>query len=228
VEVISDGNVRQPGRTVLRRNAKKEVEMKKLLFLALIVFFVFASAAAQDQPPRKSQRFPLEISFINQAVSDPFGKTILEILHPGFTLGTELAWKDGRHGRLFQGFQAGYYNNKYNSRAVFLQSGLGYRYTLGFGFFGEAAAVFGYLRYYHPTEIFRLNAQGEYELATDKGKGALMISAALGLGYDFSRKVGWPVSVFVRYQPYIHAPDTPDEGVLWQAMLCVGLRIQLW
>jgi hypothetical protein len=99
---------------------------------------------------------------------------------------------------------------------------------LGFGLYGEAAPGLGYLRYFHPADIWRLNAGGEYEKAKDSGRGALMISMTLGLGFDFNRKLGWPVAVFVRYQPYLIVPDAPGEGTKWQAMLQAGLRVRLW
>jgi hypothetical protein len=174
------------------------------------------------------RQFPLEAAFINQAVGAPFDGTILDILHPGFSMGTEYVWKDARWGRLIQGIGAGYYFNKYDSKAVFLQTSFGYRVSLGFGLFGEVAPVLGYLRYFHPTDIWRLNAEGEYEKAKDRGRGALMISGELGLGFDFSRKLGWPVAIFLRYQPYIMSPDTPDEGTKWQAMLQAGIRVHIW
>jgi hypothetical protein len=199
-----------------------------LLALALLIFAGGAeSLAAEDARPAFRQ-FPLEAAFIDQAVGSPFEGTILEILHPGFSLGTEYVWTGGAHGAWVQGLQVGYYFNGYDSKAFFLQSSFGYRPTLGFGLFGEAAPVLGYLRYYHPGEIWRLNAQGEYEKAKDSGKSALMIAFELGLGFDFSRKCGWPVAVFVRYEPYIIVPDTPDAGTKWQAMLQAGVRLHIW
>jgi hypothetical protein len=193
----------------------------------ILSFGVPVASRAEDAPSVK-RKLPLEAAFINQAVGSPFDGTILRILHPGFSLGTEYIWIEGRHGAWVQGLQAGYYFNKYDSKAVFLQSSFGYRYTLGFGLFTEIGPALGYLRYFHPTDIWRLNAEGEYEKAKDIGRGALMISIMLGLGYDFSRKLGWPLAVFFRYQPYIIVPDTPDAGTKWQAMLEGGIRLRLW
>jgi hypothetical protein len=200
----------------------------KLITAAWGVLLALAGVVRAEEAPPAKKQFPLEAAFINQAVGSPFDGTILDIIHPGFSLGTEYIWKEGRRGALVQGIQAGYCFNKYDSKAVFLQSSFGYRYTLGFGLYGEVAPGLGYLRYFHPTDIWRLNSEGEYEKAKDKGKGALMISAAVGLGFDFSRKLGWPAAIFVRYQPYLIVPDTPDEGTKWQAMLQAGLRVHIW
>jgi hypothetical protein len=202
--------------------------VKKLVIAFLLAGFAAGLAPAQETNRPSGKNFPLEAAFINQAVGKPFDGTILDIIHPGFSLGTEFVWKDGRLGALVPGIRAGYYFNKFNSRAIFIHASLSYRFTLGFGLFAEAAPVLGYLRYYHPSDIWRLNASGEYEKAKDSGRGALMLSWALGLGFDFGRKIGWPVSVFVRYQPYLIVPDTPEEGTLWQAMLQAGIRVHIW
>jgi hypothetical protein len=178
--------------------------------------------------PGAAKQFPLEAAFINHAVGGLFDGTILGIVHPGFSLGTEYAYLRGRYGRLYQNVQAGYYHNKYNARALFFLTSGGYRYTLGWGVFGEAFLGLGYLRSFHPVEIWRLNSAGEYERARDTGKGAAMISAGLGLGYDFSRKLNWPVSLFVRYQYYAQTPYSADEGALGQAWIQAGIRVQVW
>jgi hypothetical protein len=211
-----------------KSSSRRRMRGAVILAMALSLFTGLAhSTRAEDARPAVKQ-FPLEAAFINQAVGSPFDGTILNILHPGFSLGTEYAWKEGRHGAWIQSLQAGYYFNKYDSKAVFLLTSFGYRRTLGFGLFGEAAPALGYLRYFHPSDIWRLNANGEYEKAGDTGRSALMISVMLGLGYDFGRKLSWPAAVFLRYQFYIIVPDTPDEGTKWQAMLLAGIRVHIW
>lgn len=201
---------------------------RSIIWTAMILGLGLAPAILAADTQTAKKQFPLEAAFINHAVTPLFGGTILDILHPGFTLGTEFVWKDGRLGALVPGIRAGYYYNQYDSRAVFIQASLTYRYTLGFGLFAEIAPVLGYMRRYHPGDIWRLNAEGEYEKAKDGGVGELMISGSLGLGFDFGRKLGWPVAVFVRYQPFVMAPDTPAEGVLSQAFLQGGIRIHIW
>jgi hypothetical protein len=199
-----------------------------ILAMVLCTFCGLAGFVRAEDARPAIRQFPLEAAFINQAVGSPFDGTILSILHPGFSLGTEYIWKGRAHGCWFQGLQAGYYFNKYDSRAFFLQSSFGYRHTLGFGLFGEVAPVLGYVRYFHPGEIWRLNAEGEYGKAKDSGRSAVVVSFELALGFDFSPQMGWPVAVFVRYQPYLIVPDTPDAGTKWQAMLQAGVRVHVW
>jgi len=202
--------------------------MKIPLGSTLVLFLVIGPAAGRDIASPPKWQFPLELTFFNHAASMPFERIILSPLHPGFSLGTEYAYVEGRRGRVFQNLAGGYYFNKYNAKALFLQTSAGYRYSLGFGLFADIALGIGYLHSFHPSPIYGLNAQGEYERIKDAGKGAFIALGALGIGYDFRRKVGWPVSVFVRYQPYIQTPYSVSSSIGPQAMFHFGFRIKFW
>ncbi len=174
------------------------------------------------------KQFPLEASFVAHAVTKPFAGLVLSPLHPGFTVGTEYVYSEGKNGRLFQSLHAGYFDHEFSAKAFFFQTGLGYRYTLGFGFFADTDVGLGYLHSFHPTEIFAQNDLGEYERIKDKGKASFMISLALGIGVDFSQKLGWPVSLFFRFQPFIQIPHSDMAPIFPQSFVHFGTRVQLW
>jgi hypothetical protein len=194
-------------------------------FLTALVFALACPCLAQNQVQQKKPQFPLELSIFNHAITMPFNGIILNPIHPGFSLGTEYHYTEGRLGCLFQSIHAGYYFNKYNARALFIKTEIGYRYTVKFGLFGDVTLGTGYLHSFHPTEVYKLNAQGKYEKAKDKGKGAVIFLISLGIGYDFSQKVEWPVSVFFRYQPYCQTPYNLKTSVLPQSMVHIGVRV---
>ena len=202
--------------------------MKKML--AMFMIFLLPNLCLSSPPAGAAakKQFPIELSFINHAITMPFDRIVLSPLHPGFSLGTEYAWKVARLGRLFQGFHAGYFYNEFTAQAVFLQTEIGFRLTLRFGLFADVEAGIGYLHSFHPREIFRLNDEGEFVKAKDGGKSAALFSAGLGIGIDFSRKLGWPVSVFIRYQPFIQTPYTAEESILPQSFVHFGVRFKLW
>ncbi|MFC2166641.1 hypothetical protein ACFLQZ_01595 [Acidobacteriota bacterium] len=202
--------------------------MKKSLVIIIVGLLWTGLCWSQDQSEMLSKKqFPLEVSFVAHAVSMPFDGIIMSPLHPGFTLGTEYAYSEGKIGRLFLSLHGGYFNHEFSAKAFFVQTGVGYRYTFGFGFFADTDLDLGYLHSYHPTEIFAQNAQGEYEQVKDRGKAGFMISLALGLGYDFSKKLGWPVSLFFRFQPFIQTPYSQETSVFPQSFVHIGLRVQL-
>lgn len=218
---------------VMPLDSNKDEKMKKsfyiiMILLSFLFFFLISSSYSQENPAKPKKRFPLELSFFNHASSSPFDSTILDILHPGFSLGTEYTYKEGRFGKFFQGLSLGYFYHEIIAKGFFLQTTGGYRYTTGFGLFGDLSLGLGYLLYFHPGEVFKLNDQGEYEPAKSPGRSALMISFSLGVGYDFSRKSGLPLSVFIRYQPFGQTPYSNKESWWLHAMLHVGIRVQLW
>jgi hypothetical protein len=86
----------------------------------------------------------------------------------------------------------------------------------------------GYLHSFHPREIFAQNARGEYGKVKDNGKPGAIFFLTLGAGFDFSRVSKWPVSLFIRFQPYIQTPYNPETSVLPQSMVHLGIRVQLW
>ena len=194
----------------------------------LILLTLTGAGFAQEKPMGSKKQFPLELSFFNHAVTMPFDGIVLKPLHPGFSLGTEYGFTEGRLGRIYQSLHTGYYFNEYNARALFLKTGLGYRYTLGFGLFGDLSLGLGYLHSFHPVEIFAQNAQGEYERVKDHGKASVIFFLTMGMGFDFSRVTNWPVSLFLRFQPYIQTPYNPESSILPQSMVHLGIRVQLW
>ena len=206
-----------------------EKNLLSIMFLFSLLFFsLISSIYAQEEQAKPKKQFPLEFSFFNHASSSPFDSTILDILHPGFSLGTEFTYKEGRFSKFYQGLSLGYFYHEIIAKGLFLQTTGGYRYTTGLGFFGDLTVGLGYLLYFHPGQVFKLNDQGEYEPAKSPGKSALMISFSLGVGYDFSRKAKLPLSIFIRYQPFGQTPYSNKESWWLHAMLHVGIRVQLW
>jgi len=203
-----------------------------ILFLAIsIPGFSRWLLEAQDGEARKAAKktqFPFEISFINHAVTLPFDGIVLRPIHPGFSLGSEFAWKEGRLGRLFQNFQAGYYFNEFNAKGLFLQTGIGLRHTFRFNLFAEIQAGLGYLHSFHPRQIFRMGDNGAWVKARDGGKPSAIMSVAFGIGYDFTRIPGRPVSLFLRFQPFLQTPYSTEESILPQSFVHFGIRFKLW
>ena len=203
------------------------MRMWPLIVPLLLIGSVPGWAQEPAASPAKKQ-FPLEASFINHAVTMPFDGIVLKPIHPGFNLGTEYVYTQGRWGRFFQSLQVGYYYNKYNAKALFLLTGAGYRYTFRFGLYADAGLGIGYLHSFHPTEIFAQDGSGEYVRVKDSGKPAFVAFVSLGLGWDFSARIGWPVCLFVRYQPYIQTPYNPTSSIFPQALFHFGVRVQIW
>ena len=199
--------------------------MKKHLILVFLLSSLISISSAQEDVIAGKKNIPLVLSFFKHNASLPFEGIIKSPLHPGVSAGTEFTYKTGKIGKIFQTINIGYFYNKFNAKALFLCSEFGYRKTMQLGLFGDLFIGLGYIHSFHPKEIYALNAHGEYEKAKDKGKSAYLISAAIGLGYDFSKKAGWPFSVFIKYQYALQGPHNLDSPLWPNAMLHFGVRI---
>jgi hypothetical protein len=185
----------------------------------------FLSAQTGDTLPER-KKIPIEISFINHAVSMPFDGIIIHPLHPGFSIGTEYSYTNLEKCMFYQALNGGYFYNKYVAKALFLQTETGFRYKFKPGFFADAGIGVGYLHSFHPAkEVFALNENGMYEEVRDFGKPAFIVSVCIGAGYDFNVKTRWPISGFLRYQPLIQMPYSKESNIYPHLMIHVGIRL---
>ena len=186
----------------------------------------FLSAQTGDSISSGKKQLPVEISFFNHAVSMPFDGIVLAPIHPGSSLGTEYSYTSWENGMVYQALSGGFFYNKYVAKAFFIQTETGYRYTFDFGLFADAGIGLGYLHSFHPAkEVFALNKNGVYEKVRDYGKPAFTLSVSIGAGYKFYKKTRWPVSIFLRYEPFIQTPFSKESNIYPHLIQLIGIRI---
>lgn len=193
--------------------------MRKIVPICILMISLSCYLAADH--------FPLEFSLFNQAVREPMECIGLNPLHPGISMGTEFTYTQGRLGLLFQRISLGYYANKYSAKSLFLQTAAGYRYTLGMGLFADLTVGLGYLYSFRSETALALTSKEENDSDMINVNGAVIFSTSFGMGYDFSKKMGWPLSIFIRYEPYIQSPYSDREPELLQGMFHFGIRVQI-
>lgn len=170
--------------------------------------------------------FPIVISGCSHSNALPFNNVFrISPLYPGAVIGTEYTWTEGRAGRLFQTGNIGGFVNSSTGSGLFLESEFAYRYTAGFGLFGETSFGLGYLHLFHPRDILRQNEDGEYEKATDWGKPCGMLAFSVGTGYDFFKKTKVPIAPFLKYQFFVQTPYFEVLPIGMQSLLHLGVRI---
>jgi hypothetical protein len=129
-----------------------------------------------------------------------FGETVL---HPGVTVGVErkLKFWGRRYGLVEQGFfgeaDVGVYWHARYDVAFFVLPQLGYRLVLPRGFRLEALLGLGYLHTFADGTVYQANG-GTATTVDDRGHAALMTSAMLGVGWDFTVGNHAPFSLFLR------------------------------
>lgn len=165
------------------------------------------------------------LSFFNHSISVPFHKIINPIIHPGMQAGIEGRYFETRRSKLFQALNLGMFYNKYNGTGFYLNTELAYRYTSKFRISAEALAGIGYLRIFHPADIYQLTDDGTYEKVKDKGFSSPVFSFGLGLGYSIKSASSFSFSPFFRYQSIIQTRYSADLEVLPHAAFHIGIRI---
>lgn len=204
-------------------------------FSVVVVIFVAIQLTARAQPvanrsltPDSAARKPLAVvaSLFNHAVSMPFHKMVRTPVHPGFQAGVEGRYFENQSSKVFQTLNAGWFHNRYNGTGVYFNTEVAYRFTSKKGLFAEALAGLGYLRMFHPTEIYQLK-NGAYEVVKDKGFSSGLVSGALGVGYAFPSSSALAVAPFVRYQLLVQTRYSPDLTALPQTALHLGVRINI-
>jgi hypothetical protein len=202
------------------------MQHKSLLTLALVILTCLIGKS-QDTLKQHRRALSIQASFFNHSIAVPFHKVLNRTVHPGVQGTIEGRYLETSRSKIFQTLNLGGFHNKYNGTGFYLNTELAYRYKTKYRLFAEAFVGGGYLRTYHPTDIYVLNNSGNYERTQDKGFSSPLFSFAIGMGYDVRSASKYSFSPFIRYQGFIQTRYRPDIGVLPHAALHVGLRFNL-
>ena len=151
---------------------------------------------------------PVTIAVFNESTAIPGTRFFTTPVHPGFMAGTEFNYKTGKHGRLFQTANLGYYYHNYLNQALLLNSELGYAYRFGIGVVPEALLGIGYMQSFATSEEYQFR-DGQYQSGADFGDPRLTVSFSLGIGYCLKPAIKTSPEVFLRYQSWLEYPYSP-------------------
>lgn len=181
--------------------------------------------AAEEQLVRRAPSRELEAWSISAAY---FGEMVL---HPGAVVGAERSLSRGhrRYGVVAYGWFAeadlGSYWHARNSVAFFVLPQLGYRLVFPHGFRLEALAGAGYLHTFADGKVYAVGDAGQVQRVDDGGHPGLMLSAQLGIGWDFTVDHHGPLSVFVRVGAFGQYPY--NTAVLPHLEAQLGISVPL-
>src|SRR4051812_18719640 len=177
-----------------------------LSLLSSLATPLYADETADETIVRRAPSPELAAWSVNAAY---FGEMVL---HPGAIVGAERALTHGArryglatHG-LFAEADVGSYWHARNSAAFFVLPQLGYRLVFPHGFRLEALVGAGYLRTFADGTVYEVSGAGQVRTVDDAGHPALMVSAQLGIGWDFTVDDHGPLSVFVRFGSFGQYP----------------------
>ena len=195
----------------------------------LLVLLPFLSEAQTDAASTHHFRLPIRVSFGSQVVGFPF-QNLFNAFNPYLSAGTEFRINKSEKHRLCQTVNLGASFSDEIGTKLFLNTDFCYRYTHSSGVFGDISLGIGLLNQYHSRKTYKFNSStGEYDPVSDHGIFGVLFGYGMSLGYDFSRKTRYPVSVFVKNTFYIQSPyfDNKDFSIMPQSTIQIGLTFKI-
>lgn len=198
----------------------------RAVYLALIYMMGTCVAHGQVKPREVS------VSIMNNAIAMPFSGhagIFHTPVHPGLSVGYGKRINSNEKHRLFLNVRMAYIYQQRVQHIVQLFSELNYRPRLYGDFFLNTRLGFGYVHSFSDLEQFKLNDDGEYEVAGRGGRPALFSAFAIGFAYDLEAALKWRVTPFFDYQLWFQSPFVRSYvPVLPNAALHIGVILPLY
>ncbi len=186
------------------------------------------SASAQNQTADAYFKPPVKFSIGNHVAGT--GNKLFYATNLSFSTGTEFYYNQNKKHRIGQTLNLGYSNNDVLGDQIRLRSNFFYRYTNKTGIFADLGLGLGFLRQFHPREIYEFDAQtGTYNPVKDPGTTSTFAGYDLSLGYNFMEKQIFPASVFIKLRNYVQVPylGTEDFPIMLHTITELGISFKI-
>ena len=199
--------------------------MKSIGLLLLFLIATTTHSFAQKKPKNKAA---ISLAIFNENFGlNPFPQG--NPLHLGGTLAIAFTKKQNGIYRKSNNIELGYFKHESVFQAVYLAWKPQYEWQFHNGFQLHGITGLGYAHIF-PSQTTFVQNDGIYEAATNLGKPGGVASFGLGLGYQFGKNSGIPVTLFARQEFLIIAPFLINESFPLSAnsFLKLGVAIQLF
>ena len=193
---------------------------KLKVMLAAIILSIIAQAGVYAQWKPKT----LNVALVSESVSIPFGQFVVNPIHPGLSVGTDLCVKDQTSWYRSFGVEAGYYYHRLYEHAIMLDAVGKFGYTFNFKLRTNLIGALGYKHSILTGKTYVLE-NGEYKAKMHPGKPQVNAKIGLGLEYPITNKI----SITADYLGMVALPYSPDQGMPYSihTLLRMGTRIIL-
>jgi len=197
--------------------------MKTKQIFKLILAAVFLINTSQAIVYSQWRPKTLNVAFVSESVSIPFGQIVTDPVHPGVIIGTDLHVKDQTRWYRSFGVDAGYYYHRLYEHAIMLDAVYKFGYTFGFKLRINLIGALGYKHSILTGKTYVLE-NGEYKAKQHPGQPQGNIKIGLGLEYPVSERI----SLISEYLGMISAPYSPDKEMPFSthAFLKIGAAIK--
>jgi len=190
----------------------------KVILVAMVIIIVAQSKVYSQWKPQN-----LQVAFLSESVSVPFGQIVTNPVHPGVSVGTDLHVKDQTSWYRSFGVEAGYYYHELYEHAIMLDGVYKFGHTFNFKLRANLTGALGYKHSILSGDTYYLKS-GEYVEKQHPGKSQVNTKIGFGLAYPVTNRF----SVTADYQGMIAIPYSPDQGMPFSthALLKVGTTIK--
>jgi hypothetical protein len=150
----------------------------------------------------------LSLAITDNASDYPFSTFVgfaSEPVHPGFELGWAHDYGKKKHDWFWE-IKAGYFYHQFVQHGIPIYGDFGYRYKFTKHFSADASLGIGYFHSIPDTDVYELDANGDYTNAKGIGRSQIMIPLTLGINYDFSFNEKLKSKIFFQYQQRLQTP----------------------
>ncbi|MGH7296973.1 MAG: hypothetical protein ACRELB_18685 [Polyangiaceae bacterium] len=177
--------------------ASRLMLIPRLLALTLLLApgTAFAEPAARTEVLRDGLPWEASVAY--------FGETFV---HPGVTAALAFSPLRGSRHELALSTRLGGYVYPQVQEAFFLGGEVAYRYTAPFGLTLEVAAGLAWLETFLPGDVYTVQPGGGVTEGGSGGTPQWMPDAALGIGWDLSRRWSLPLRPFFRLEAFAQYP----------------------
>jgi len=167
--------------------------MRKILPLLLLLPVI---ASAQTGCNCKYWQVFASVSQNPASLGNPFQGPF----HPGVTAGANVRLNQNTKHQVFESFKVGYLYHPYIQHAIQAYTEFGYKYKADAGYAIAPVIGGGYVHSIPTEKVMRLQDDGTYKVVTRWGRPNWLISLGLNAGYDLSKAIKKPISVYVSYR----------------------------
>ena len=193
-------------------------QLLKVILPAVVLIIVTQTRVYSQWKPQT-----LNVAFISESVSVPFGQVVTNPVHPGISIGTDLWVKDQTSWYRSFGVEAGYYYHELYEHALMVDAVYKFGYTFNFKLRANLTGALGYKHSILSGDTYVLKS-GEYVEKQHPGQPQVNTKIGFGMAYPVTNKL----SVTADYQGMFAIPYAPEKEMPFSthALIKIGTIIK--
>jgi len=182
-------------------------------FICTLAFVVFASTIGISQKN-------LRISIFNEATTLPSSNILHFPIHPGFSIGTDIWIKSGKHWHRSIGAEASFFHHRLSENALMIDATYAIGYKFKFGLQPKLLTSIGYKQSFAAGEIYEI-ANGDYISTNPAQKSQINVKVGYGVEYSLNERL----SLVADYRIMVASPFSELLPFMLHNFFSLGVKV---